>query len=1397
MSLAAPTNVQIGTVSRVPIISGSLRNYSVNVQTGLLSFGGSSINAQALGLRFTARVTWTNNELSNHWLVVTVKRVSPSNLAATVSETLVPRAAQGFDVVLEDWLATTSLANRSYTIEVKLVSPLGGESSVSTVNYNLALSDSYTASGEIFYEDASEAIDGISGFNLPSRTEKVRLGGGASMARISYTPLGTTVAIKPYYDGFLKVGMWKEAQYIPQVIADYGELKISGLSYTNDLGLRNGGFYRATVTYVQPKAPTVVQINNIHYFTDYHQEFTKEVVFEYWKQGYPKPVITTVLEQSVQAGETFSTRFTANGANSLSVDFGSLTGITYNSSTGIISGVFTTGGEKQITLNATNTYGVTSKILKVNVEVPPVAITSSLARTATAGAPFSYVVAASGATTTSVNFGGESGLTYDAGTRTISGTFTSAGTKTIAITASNEFNSVTRNLLVTVSVVTPSFTSALTAAARVGLPFSYTVAANNAATYSVSFGTVSGLTFNAQTQVISGTLTAAGTYNVSLTAENTFASQTSTLVITAAAVEPVIGAYLPVAITRSGQVATATLTAHGFSTGDVVNIAGAAQSEYNGDRTITVTGVNTFTFAVTGTPATPATGGGVLGAPSVSGPIRATAVAGEPFVFNVAADAATEVSADLSGQSGLTFNSGNRRISGVFTSGGSNVIALVASNLGAATTRNLTVTVAIPQPNLTSAATVASTAGTPFEYRVTATNTTTIEVLFGAITGLNFNAATGVISGAFATTLDDGPQNITIRLSNAYATKDFNLRVDVTLNSLRTPGDLKLARLFREWGGRRKVGSVSGDVLLPREFFDVKGELSWTNTESKPHQVLVTVNGVQQFYPARTTRAVVQLARYAAPDVATKTANITVKLVGVTLQSEEASLQQQINGVAAATFSSPSLSVQGNDLVPAEWSGQLDVVYDALERSANLGTITYSLGTGTINGGQLQVTNPRSVALPSSLLKDTVYQAKLFFQTAQISAATTTVQSGWTFIAPAQPYQPAYVTYRHYNAPNLLGSALSLGLSGIVDANRSVELFFTAPEPVGPFVAKSANVTVLINTAVRIELESSYRATWLVASGAPTGLSIEYQPQSYGAAGPEKAFLVGTVTVPGNYTMALVARRALDNVETTATLTLSALTELPRTVVTTNNTLARDGLSLKTNDEVNVAFVSTPSPAVWQALGLPPGVSISVDGKLLGRPTRSGNFMASITAQAEGLEVSLPTTIRFSIAGDDISGGDGSASRVPWVLNRWDLVDLQVLVRSRRVESSMFEGGALRIKLGDAIQCGVFFVDVANDVFALDPDSLRLTVRKADNLDDLVVFTAEDPPQSAVEEGQKYYLLDIETGEAEREVVLEWLEANKKNEPLACVADIDWEVNGKRYSSRTFPVSLEMDVTRP
>jgi hypothetical protein len=92
-----------------------------------------------------------------------------------------------------------------------------------------------------------------------------------------------------------------------------------------------------------------------------------------------------------------------------------------------------------------------------------------------------------------------------------------------------------------------------------------------------------------------------------------------------------IPALVAATITRAAAVATITVNAHGWTTGDTVIVVGAAQPEYNGGHVVTVLDGNTATYAVSGTPVTPATpaAGGTITA-GVSGAITRAIAGGAP-----------------------------------------------------------------------------------------------------------------------------------------------------------------------------------------------------------------------------------------------------------------------------------------------------------------------------------------------------------------------------------------------------------------------------------------------------------------------------------------------------------------------------------------------------------------------------------------------------------------------------------------------------------------------------------------------------------------------------------------------------------------------------------------------
>lgn len=101
-------------------------------------------------------------------------------------------------------------------------------------------------------------------------------------------------------------------------------------------------------------------------------------------------------------------------------------------------------------------------------------------------------------------------------------------------------------------------------------------------------------------------------------------------------------------ITRSGSTATATTASnHGLSSSVLVDILNAVEPEYNGTGIeITVTGLNTFTYQVSGAPATPATGTITSEFTSANVPVQSVDFGSD---VNLSADSPMTISAPIAG----------------------------------------------------------------------------------------------------------------------------------------------------------------------------------------------------------------------------------------------------------------------------------------------------------------------------------------------------------------------------------------------------------------------------------------------------------------------------------------------------------------------------------------------------------------------------------------------------------------------------------------------------------------------------------------------------------------------------------------------------------------------------
>ena len=162
-------------------------------------------------------------------------------------------------------------------------------------------------------------------------------------------------------------------------------------------------------------------------------------------------------------------------------------------------------------------------------------ITSATTITGTTNVPFNYTLAANlnSAITGYWVSALPPGLSLNAATGVISGTPTATGTMSVILSATNVMGTGTANATIgIVSLPLPVFTSAGGALGVAGSLFSYTVTAINTVTSFTASGLPPGLTLNPSTGLISGTLSVAGNYSVTLGAINVGGTTTTALNLT-------------------------------------------------------------------------------------------------------------------------------------------------------------------------------------------------------------------------------------------------------------------------------------------------------------------------------------------------------------------------------------------------------------------------------------------------------------------------------------------------------------------------------------------------------------------------------------------------------------------------------------------------------------------------------------------------------------------------------------------------------------------------------------------------------------------------------------------------------------------------------------------------
>ena len=519
---------------------------------------------------------------------------------------------------------------------------------------------------------------------------------------------------------------------------------------------------------------------------------------------------------TVAEGNAFSYQITAlNNPTSYNAT-GLPSGITVNTTTGVISGSPAASGTFNVTISATSLYGTGSAILTLNVPPSPPVITSTTSAAATLGQVFSYQIIATNNPASYNATGLPGGLNINTATGLISGTPTVTGSFNVSLSATNSSGTGSATLAITILPQPPlTVTNAASLITGSSAILNGSVNANGGNTVvSFDYGLTSGYGSNigaAQSPVngsmaipvsavLSG-LTPGATYHYRVVGVNAGGTSTGTdgtfttlnnnaklsgLTISAGVLSPVftsattsytasvVNATTTLTVTPTVSDSNATVTVNGVATQS--GAASGAISLNEGSNTITTvvtaqdsTTTQTYTIVVTR-----------LLLPVITSALSLTGTNGSGLSYQITATN-SPTSYGASGlPSGLSVDPSTGSISGTPTATGTTNVTLSATNAGGTGSATLKIVVLPPPPVITSALLATGTVGTAYTQSLAASGGTlpyTWSVASGSLpAGLSLSSG-GVISG---TPSVESTANFTVQVTGgdgAFSAKAFGLNI--------------------------------------------------------------------------------------------------------------------------------------------------------------------------------------------------------------------------------------------------------------------------------------------------------------------------------------------------------------------------------------------------------------------------------------------------------------------------------------------------------------------------------------------------------------------------------------------------------------------------------------------
>ncbi|UCG62924.1 MAG: putative Ig domain-containing protein [Candidatus Zixiibacteriota bacterium] len=437
------------------------------------------------------------------------------------------------------------------------------------------------------------------------------------------------------------------------------------------------------------------------------------------------------------------------------------TGMTIDPATGVVQWTPTEEGDVDVTIEASNAYGLDIQNYTISVSgtpEPPV-ITSTPVTSVTVGQAYAYDVEATGYPAPTFDLiTSPSGMNINSTTGLISWTPGSVGDFDVEVEALNVNGADTQSFVVTVSGVAPSFTSTPILTATYGVQYEYDADATGdpTPTYALLDGPA-GMTINSGTGVVRWTPADTGDVDVVIEAINAAGSTQQSYTIGVTGVAPAFTST-PVTTATYGQLYSYDANASGYPaatfalttypTGMTIDgNTGVIEwtPDATGDADVVVEATNiygtdyqSFTISVSGV------------APSFTSTPVTTGVTGVLYSYDADADGYPTPTYSLTTYpTGMTINSGTGLVEWTPDSEGDYDVEIEATNTYGTAYQNFTISVSAAPAGavITSTPVTTATIDQPYTYDVEATgNPAPTFDLITSPSAMKINATTGVIT---------------------------------------------------------------------------------------------------------------------------------------------------------------------------------------------------------------------------------------------------------------------------------------------------------------------------------------------------------------------------------------------------------------------------------------------------------------------------------------------------------------------------------------------------------------------------------------------------------------------------------------------------------------------------